>query len=122
MREYIFNKPLKHKTPFVENKIYTPQDGVITLKVDEYYIDEDYNTYFTFDGIGEFELDRTKNLDFSKVLSLKTTKSHFVLDRLDKDLAKLDKALLFILDNKKSIHKKYYEMLERMLERKINAK
>lgn len=98
------HKTLYEKSAFSKKAYHQRDDGFILLKTNCYYTDERGNTYFCFAGVGEFDIDSTKNINYDDVLD----KNAFID-------AKDNVALNYILDNASVIDKSYTGSIQNRL-------
>lgn len=98
------HKILYEKSAFSKKAYHQRDDGFILLKTNCYYTDERGNTYFCFAGVGEFDIDSTKNINYDDVLD----KNAFID-------AKDNVALNYILDNASVIDKSYTDSIQNRL-------
>lgn len=98
------HKTLYEKSAFSKKAYHQKDDGTMLLKTNRYYADERGNTYFCFAGVGEFDIDSTKNINYDDVLD----KNAFI-DAVD------NVALNYILDNASVIDKSYTDSIQNRL-------
>lgn len=98
------HKTLYEKSAFSKKAYHQKDDGTMLLKTNRYYTDERGNTYFCFAGVGEFDIDSTKNINYDDVLD----KNAFID-------AKDNVALNYILDNASVIDKSYTDSIQNRL-------
>lgn len=98
------HKTLYEKSAFSKKAYHQRDDGFILLKTNCYYTDERGNTYYCFAGVGEFDIDSTKNINYDDVLD----KNAFI-DAVN------NVALNYILDNASVIDKSYTDSIQNRL-------